>query len=321
MSKLRCGSLAFRACFEIQVTKYPNTQVPKKPKLPWVFGCLGLWVLEFSRHVPSLCRFATRPAVAPALWLALLLCGCASPGSRNIGFSRPFVFGQDTFAYPNELVWFYYRDPDSGKLRHKDRQPPPSYSHHCFVVARSARQFFQNARFDPARPVADEATYRTLIRRVVSTNLRDRPKEEKTLIPGYPSLSAFSAAQEKLLKEECGSAWQSYFQRGHWRMIFPFTRGQQERLQARLLASIRQRRPPVVHLVRFPYITINHAVVLFDAKETEQQILFAVYDPYDPAKPAQLIFNRKERRFYFPPNDYFLGGRVDAYEVYCSWKY
>jgi len=268
-----------------------------------------------------LARSPFRLAAAPGWWLVLLLSGCAAPGSRNIEFTRPFVFGQDTFAYANELVWFYYRDPDTGKLRHKDREPPPTYSHHCFVVARSARQFFQHARFDATQPVADRATYRSLIRRVVAKSPRQRLEDEKVVIPGYANLFAFSATQEELLKGECGSVWQSYFQRGHWRMIFPFTRRHQQKMAARLLQSIRQNRPPVVHVVRFPDITINHAIVLFDAKETGQEIQFSVYDPYDPVKPAQLTFQREQRRFYFPPNDYFVGGRVDIYEVYESWKY
>jgi len=269
----------------------------------------------------SLARCVFRYPGAQACWLALLLCGCVTPATRNAGFSRPFLFGQDTFAYSNELVWFYYHDPNTGRLRHRDRVPPSTYSHRCFVVSRSARQFFQHARFDAAQPVADPTTYRRLIRRVVSRSPRRRPDEPKVVIPGYTNLFAFSVAQEKLLKEECGSAWQSYFQRGHWRMIFPFPKAQQEKMTARLLQSIRQNRPPVVHLVRFPNITINHAVVLFDAKETGKEVQFAVYDPCNPVQPAQLTFNREERRFYFPPNDYFVGGRVDVYEVYSSWKY
>ncbi len=274
-------------------------------------GCFAFRRARSPFHLPG----------ASAWWLFLLLSGCAAPGSRTTEFTRPFVFGQDTFSYPNELVWDYYRDPDTGKLRHKDREPPPTYSHHCFVIARSARQFFQHARFDAAQPLADRATYRSLIRRVVSRNPRPQFGGEKIVIPGYPNLFAFSAAQEELLKQECGSAWQSYFQRGHWRMIFPFSRRHQQKMAAHLLREIRQNRPPVVHVVRFPDITINHALVLFDARENEQEIQFSVYDPYDPGKPSQLTFQRERRRFYYPPNDYFMGGRVDAYEVYESWKY
>jgi hypothetical protein len=256
------------------------------------------------------------------LLLALVLCGCAGPGSRNSSFERPFSFGQDTFAYPNDLVWVYYRDPDTGKLKSRKREPKPDYTHHCFPVARSARQFFQHARFDPSRPAADDATYRKLIRRVVKTSPRTLlPEDEKIVSPGYTNLFQFSRAAEKLLKAGCGGAWQSYFQRGHWRMVLPFSRGHQEKVVTRLRLALEENRPPIVHVVRFPSLAINHALVVFDISETADEIRFAVYDPYDPVKPSQLTFQRKERQFYFPPNDYFGGGKVDAYEIYCSWNY
>jgi hypothetical protein len=110
--------------------------------------------------------------------------------------------------------------------------------------------------------------------------------------------------------------WRSYFQRGNWRMIFPFSRGQQEKMARQLVESIRRRRPPVVHVVDFPGLHINHAVMLFDAREGETEIEFSVYDPNDASKPARLKFERAKRRFYFPASFYYAGGRVDVYEIY-----
>src|SRR3569833_2337744 len=76
------------------------------------------------------------------------LCGCAS--HPFVG-SRPFDFQKDTFSYPNDLVWEYHFDAN-GKWVHQRREPQPDYTHHCFVVARSARQFFENVKFDSAQP-------------------------------------------------------------------------------------------------------------------------------------------------------------------------
>ena len=257
-----------------------------------------------------------------ALALLLVLCGCASSGAKKASFTQPFTFGKDTFAYRNDLVWVYYRDPGTGEFCHTNREPKADYTHHCFPVARSARQFFQHARFDPAQPVADEATYRRLIRRVVSTSPRTLlPEHERIVIPGHTNLFTFSQAQERLLKEECGGAWQSYFQRGHWRMIFPFSGRSQAKMVEQLHESIRRNRPPVIHIARFPALTINHALVLYDVRETEAEVEFTVYDPYDPLKPSVLTFKKAERQFYYPANDYFVGGKADVYEVYCSWKY
>jgi hypothetical protein len=189
-------------------------------------------------------------------------------------------------------------------------------------VARSARQFFQHARFDPKLPEADDATYRKLIRRVVSTSPRTLLSEGKRIvIPGYTNLFHFSQAKERLLKEECGGAWQSYFQRGHWRMIFPFSGRHQSKMVERLRDSIRRNRPPVIHIARFPSLTINHALVLFGVQETEAEVEFTAYDPYDPLKPEVLTFRKSDRQFYYPANDYFVGGKADVYEIYCSWNY
>lgn len=274
--------------------------------------------LKKSAHAKADYKSALRPAFLFAMLLATL-CGCAS--RQPFVGARPFDFQEDSFAYANDLVWEYHFDAN-GKWVHQRREPQPDYTHHCFVVARSARQFFENARFDATQPVASEAIYRRLIRKVVSVDpSHPLPDSKKIVIPGYANLRDFSAAQEKLLKAECGGAWQSYFQRGHWRMIFPFSRAHQERTAEQLLADLGQNRPPVVHVVRFPQLTINHSVLLFGAKETEKEILFSVYDPNKPDSPKVLTFDRASRTFSFAGNDYWPGGRVDIYEIYRSWDY
>ena len=254
------------------------------------------------------------------LWigLALVLSGCAS--------SRPaaapalhFNFAQDTIAYPNELVW-EYRFDEHGRWVHNRRAPNPGYTHHCFVVARAAKQFFEHARFDPTQPVADADTYRRLIRKVVSISPRkDLPAGAKIVIPGFANLREFSRAQEKLLKAGCGGAWRSYFQHGHWRMIWPFSRRHQKKMAEELVNDLKQNRPPVVHLVRFPSLAINHAMLLFDFTENEKEIGFAAYDPNSPDHPAELTYDRTTRAFSLPTNFYFPGGRVDVYEIYRDW--
>jgi hypothetical protein len=253
--------------------------------------------------------------------LALLfLCGCCAGKKTFIG-SRPFDFQHDTFSYGNGLVWEYYYD-DNGKWMHQRREPEPDYHHHCFVVARSARQFFQNARFDPALPVATEEEYRKLVERVVSIDpARTLSEEKKIVIPGYANLRAFSEEHEKILKAECGGAWRSYFQRGHWRVILPFSRGHQQRTAEQLVEDLKQNRPPVVHIICFPSLSINHALLLFDVKENEKTIDFFAYDPNRPDKPKMLTFDRASRTFNYPANDYFPGGDVDIYEIYRSWLY
>lgn len=256
--------------------------------------------------------------LAPCLCLAFLM-GCAS-APRQTG-SRPFQFATDTFAYANEVDVEYAYDAE-GRWRGQTVQPKPNYTLQCFVVARSARQFFQHARFDSALPKASDAGYRRLVRKVVATSpRRDLVESAKVTIPGYANLREFSCEQEQLLKEECGSFWQSYFQCGHWRMVFPFSRGHQEKIAARLVEAVRENRPPILHVVSFPSLRINHAVLLYEVQETSEAVRFATYDPNSPQQPAWLTFCRADRTFKFPANAYFRGGGVDAYEVYRNICY
>jgi hypothetical protein len=152
---------------------------------------------------------------------------------------------------------------------------------------------------------------------VVATNLRRTlPSEDRIVIPGYANLRQFSEVEEALLKKEAGGAWQSYFQRGNWRMIFPFSRRHQQTAAAELLQRVRQGEATVIHVARFPQLTINHAVLLYGAEESEKGIVFSIYDPNRPQGPAVLNYDRGERTFYLPANQYFKGGRVDVYQIY-----
>jgi hypothetical protein len=235
---------------------------------------------------------------------------------------RRFEFGRDTFSFANELIWEYRFDPATGQASTHWNEPRPTYAHHCFVVARSARQFFYHARFDPAQPVAEEARYRRLIREVVSRTPRRpcRPGAEIS-IPGYDGLRAFSQAHEKTLKGSCGGAWQSYFLRSHWRMVFPVSRRHQARMAEQLVAAFPVRIAPIVHLVRFPQLTINHGIVLFDVAKTAGGLRFLAYDPNVTAHPVELHYDRATRTFNFPRNHYWAGGRVDVIEIFRGGLY
>jgi hypothetical protein len=226
------------------------------------------------------------------------------------------VFEKDTFAFANALEKEHHYDADGNWVGAKV-EPRPDYTLHCFVVSRSVLQFFEHASFAPDLPNADEATYRKLIRKVVETDPRSvLPDAEKIVIPGYADLRSFSRNNEQLLKGECGGAWQSYLQRGHWRMIFPFSRIQERRIAGRLLQDLEHNQPAVVHLVRFPQLSINHAVLIFGARKTDHGIEFKTYDPNKPEAPITINYQPRQRSFMMASNDYFQGGRIDLYEVY-----
>jgi len=257
------------------------------------------------------------------VWLSLLLVGClyGCASRRPPVRAESFEFSKDTFAYANELVWEYAYDAN-GHWTTGRREPKPTYALHCYVVARSAQQFFESARFDLQQPRADETTYRRLIHRVVSTNPR-KPLSpgDRIIIPGYADLRSFSKENEALLKAECGGSWQSYVQLGNWRLIFPFTRHQQLEVAKRVMARLQENHPVLAHVVRFPQLTINHTVLIFAAQELTNSIQFTAYDPNQTAEPLILTFDYGSNTFVQPPCAYFPGGPVNVYEICHRWDY
>jgi hypothetical protein len=236
--------------------------------------------------------------------------------------ARPFRFERDTFAFANELVWQYRFDPATGAMKVSPCDPPPVYTHRCFVMVRSVRQFFYHARFEPGLPAADAETYRRLIREIVSRSpRRASAASERVVIPGYGGLRAFSQAHEPLLKAECGKPWQSYFLRSHWRMIFPVPPWHQKWMAGQLAQRVRQGLAPTVHLFRFPHVTINHGIVLFGLSESEGEIQLEAYDPNLPAQPVKLIYDRARRAFNFPATGYWAGGKVNVVEIFRGGLY
>ncbi len=164
--------------------------------------------------------------------------------------------------------------------------------------------------------------YRKLIREIVSRNPRKACAEsERIVVPGYDGLRSFSRAHEPLLKTELGGPWQSYFLRSHWRMVFPVRGLHREWTARKLKRSLSKRGITLVHLFRFPRITINHGIVLYGFTETERAIEFEAYDPNIPAHPVKLFYDRKQRKFNFPASCYWGGGTLNAIEIYCGWPY
>ena len=247
---------------------------------------------------------------------------CSAAQAASIAVARGFVFEHDTFAFPNELVWGYQFDPATGNRTLCRKNPPATYAHHCFVLARSVRQFFYHARFAPTEPAVEDAAYHHLVRQVMARNPRKPCASNRRIVfPGYDCLRVFSKAREKVLKGACGGAWQSYFLRSHWRMILPVFRWQEAWIAPRLAKAVRDGRVPIVHLVRFPQLTINHGIVLYEVAETEIGLRFTAYDPNKPDEPSVLRYDAAKRTFFLDPNLYWHGGRVDVFQIYHNWLY
>ncbi|MDX1953224.1 MAG: hypothetical protein SFY81_13665 [Verrucomicrobiota bacterium] len=247
------------------------------------------------------------------LWGA---CGCARLPEKG---ERPLRFPEDTLAFTNETAWSYNYDAN-GKWVGTPREPRPDYVLRCFVLARSVREFLHHAEFHPELPPVSEEEYEKLIKRVRNRSVREWERS-KIIIPGYANLNEFSAAKTVLLQHSLGGAWQSYVQRGHWRMIFPFSQAHQKRTAHRIVEQLGKTNSPILHVVKFPALTINHAVVAYGFQDEGERIVINTYDPNDPLKPLNLIFKRSSGRFYMPQTPYFPGGQVDIYDVYRNVCY
>ena len=248
--------------------------------------------------------------------IGLLLTGvvaCASPQVRS---PRPFDFDRDIFAYPNQLFWEYDFDEETGTQVGRPRDEPVEFGQRCIVLSRAVRQFHRIAQFDGDAPRVGRDEYQRLIRKVLQSDQRDPYPREYVTIPGYADLRSFSRDYEALLKSETRGAWSSYFQRGNWRMLFPFSPSQQRDTAQDLLDALAAGLLPIVRLVRFPHITINHALLIFAAEESASEVRFEVYDPNDVQAPRTLTFERGSVSFKMPRRKYFAGGAVSVYQAY-----
>jgi hypothetical protein len=243
-----------------------------------------------------------------------------NPTSENAFPARRFVFEQDRFAFANELLWEYRFDAQTGRMTTLVREPKPEYVLRCFVLTAATRKFFQHATFAPQQPRVTDNQYQSSIRQVLTRSPRHVSEpEQRVVIPGFDGLCSFSAALEPMLKAECGGAWRSYVLRSHWRMIFTISRRNQAITAARLQKTLATAGTAVVHLVRFPSLTINHGVLLFGSRPVDVGIEFDVYDPNAPQKPTRLIYHAATRTFSFPANAYWSGRELNVIEIYRNW--
>lgn len=256
--------------------------------------------------------------LALGLLLSLIIGGVGATPLQTLPIFR---FGHDSLAYRNELLREFYFD-NTGRWVGRSVVPRPAYALHCFTVALTARQFFYHARFDPRQARLTAADYRQRVQEVLSGQ-RERPAaaDQRVVIPGYADLYAFSKDWEYVIKDAGGGAWRSYIQRGNWRMIFPFSRRHQAATAASLQTELARNRVPIVHLVQFPSLGVNHAVLLFAVTETPTGLRFAIYDPNDAGRATVLFYDRATSIFVMPRNNYFFGGPVDVYEVYRGLWY
>jgi hypothetical protein len=278
------------------------------------------------RRIHRGARAAACGAPAAALLAALALgAGChyavpAEPASDD------FDFETDRFAFANETVWHY----EDGKL-----QPAPGpeeraakaakrkgrkYTRRCFVMSRSALQFWKFARFKPEAPALDKEKLAQRIHAVRrhSASAPPLPRERRVILPGYANVHALSAAHPNVFKNSLGSGWATYFRPGNVALVFPASATHQNRLHEALSHTVQKGYPFALWLANFPSLSPNHVVVVYEKIEVEENGVhrYKVYDPNDAETPKTLTYHPEAREFRFQQTFYFVGGPVTARAVY-----
>jgi hypothetical protein len=248
--------------------------------------------------------------------MTLLLAACATRTAPP-AHTRPFDFERDTFAYTNNNRWLYEFVPGPSGETVKHRLSHSDHTQRCTIMSRAARQFYHAARFDPEAPTVSDEEYRALIRAVLDFDpRRNEPASKPVTIPGYADLRSLSKDREELLQNTLGGSGTGHKQRGNWRMIFGFPPDHQRKVARELADDLARGNPPIVHIVNFPKIDINHTALVLDVEETPLELRFLVYDPNNAEAPVALVFDRATASFHYARTDYFRGGRARVYEIY-----
>lgn len=251
--------------------------------------------------------------VARPLCLMLLVAGCASAPPIDSRAPRPpsgaaLRFGVDTFAFRNDIRW---KNPGKTDM----------YANYCFVMARAVTQFHRFARFAPELPRVEPAVYTRLVKEVVARPPWDDPlpPAERVAIPGYGSLHEFSAAHEAAVKAGLGGPVLTFIHWTNWRVVFPVTSGQQERVARETLAEIEAGRMVQLLVTNLPKVELNHTVLAYDYRIYHGRFLeFIVYDPNEPDEPGWVAFDRAERTFFASGVYDTEPGAIRAFRMYYS---
>lgn len=246
-------------------------------------------MVSAARQVPRLSR---APAFLLLLSTLLATAGCASVAPIETLTREPipapvFRFGENTFAFPNEV-----RSLNPGR--------EDLYANYCFVMTRGVVQFLKFARFDPAWERLPAEAYVELVRQVASRPPWEDalPLQERVVIPGYANLRELSRGEEAAVKAGLGSRFWTLVHWSNWRVTFPVWGWHQERVAAEVLGELHAGRPVQLLVTNWPTPELNHGVVAYSYRVTDGAVEFSVYDPNDPGRPGVISFQRESRRFW-----------------------
>jgi hypothetical protein len=249
-------------------------------------------------------------------------CGILAVFAAPVVAAPDFQFNRDTPAFANSTV-FDYRE-GVAHLRHGiEKERTPRYTRRCFVMCRTVLQFTKFARFDPRAPRVDD---KELIRRIRAVTRhavwRDpAPPGDRVVIPGYTNLRQLSKEHGRLLQENIGKGWPTYFRLGNSRMFYNHNIRYQVRTHELLNEALARGDLFVAYLSDFPTLHINHAVLVYARKPGAAMSnvdRYNCYDPNHPDGPRELKWLPDKRVFNFEKDEEFVGGYTRVYHVYSK---
>lgn len=255
--------------------------------------------------------------------LVLLVTICGMMGCAHTPSEKPLTRGfdprKDSFAFANETLWAY---KNGEHVEPSEKQKKDTYSTHCFVMSRSAVQFWKFAQFAPELPRLDEEALAGKIREVTSEDAwRDPlPVEKRVVIPGYRNLYEMSRKHEQLLKDNIGLAWPTFFRLGNVPIVVRPSREHQSELDQELQKWISLGFPSIVWMYDFPKSKVNHVVVVYatEGKDDGKGRTYLAYDPNSPGRSLQLHYDPAARTFSSEKTFYYGGGEVSLRRIYVS---
>lgn len=230
---------------------------------------------------------------------------------------RPFDFQRDTFGFANMTVFEY--ENGIPHLRRGEAAKNDRYTRRCFVLSRAVWQFRKFSRFDRHAPPIDD---RELLRRLKRVTKRQAwkpalPENERTVFP-YADLREMSKKHGRLLQNNVGKGWPTYWRPGNYRaFLVPGVRYQDQTHRA-LDETLARDDMFVGYLTKLPNMTINHAVLIYKRKSISADGVehYLVYDSNHPEGPRNLTWSERDHTFVYQKDWDFVGGPVRVYHVY-----
>ena len=240
--------------------------------------------------------------------------------------ARSFRFDRDTLSFTNMTVFEYRGGHHVPSARREDpAEKKRRYTRRCFIMSRTALQFYKFARFAPdQKPPGDQELAHRL--RVVCHMNPWKPElseKERIVIPGYASLRDLSKSRALVLQQNIGLGWPTYVRIGNYRMFFLcYDRGYQVKTHRVLNGVMKEHGFFVAYLADFPRLKINHSVLVYGKKPSapgSDLEHYITYDPNHPDGPRELTWSNSKREFSFQKDQEFPGGFTNVFQVYGKW--